>query len=264
MPRDPRPFVTYPINYTGHPRVESLSDPAFRVWHEMMDHSRVHGLDGVILQPVAEKRWPKKALAELVRGVDERPLVSLSDGAYRIRSYDEHQFTTADAQALSKKRADAGREGGKAKAAARQAPSNGLASATPGGWQNLAESELDLTELDLTDIANLPASSPDSTVRAEGLDHQVVNVIRERNEAAITRAAELGIKDPTAVWDRLERTLAGRITLPDAVRLAAVILDRSPTFVSKPDAYIATACRQSADEVRTWAEQIDVQIGAAA
>jgi hypothetical protein len=170
MPRDPRPFVTYPINYTGHPRIEALSDPAFRAFHEMNDHSRVQGLDGVIPTIVARKRWSKKALAELVAGIDDRPLVVLTDESYVLRSYDEHQFTTADVEALRTKRADAGKAGGKAKASAMQSDSKGLASASEKGWQNLAESESELEIDPLTDMTNDPESSPDPNVRARGLD----------------------------------------------------------------------------------------------
>lgn len=259
MPRDPRPFVTYPVNYTSHPRIESLSDPAFRVWHLMMDYSRVHGLDGRIPQPIADKRWAKRAIAELVRGIDDRPLVALADGVYVIRSYAEHQFTTEDAAALREKRANAGRAGGKAKANAKQGDGNPLASATENGWQNLAESESEL-EVELertTDTAQLPKSSPDPNVRAKGLD-PLQELIHEKEELATERAAILGIRNPTAAHTRLQTALSARITLLTAIDLAAVILDKAKGNVIDPDAYLARAC-QKPDEIRQHFANLDAE-----
>lgn len=160
MPRDQRPYVTYPINYTGHPRIEGLSDPAFRVFHEMNDYARVHRLDGSIPAVVARKRWPAKVLDELVRGIDDRPLVVFTDGRYFLRSYSEHQFTTADEEELRRKRAEAGSKGGKAKATAQQAASAALASARPPRWQNLAESKskLDVDSDEASRLALDPAA----------------------------------------------------------------------------------------------------------
>lgn len=158
MPRDPRPYVTYPINYTGHPRIEGLSDPAFRVFHEMNDYSRVHRLDGNIPAVVARKRWPSKLLDELVRGIDDRPLIIFADGRYVIRSYAEHQFTTADEEELRTKRAEAGSKGGKAKALAQQNASAALASARPPGWQNVAESKLEVDSDEAPELALDPAA----------------------------------------------------------------------------------------------------------
>lgn len=152
MPRDPRPWIAYPLNYTSHPRLEGLSDAAFRVFHQMNDYSRIHGLDGVIPAQIAVKRWRVKVLAELVAGIDDRPLVTLTDAGYFLRSYAEHQFTTTDAADLTKKRAAAGAIGGKAK----QEASKRLASATANGVaktkQNVADIEIEIEETTSKDV----------------------------------------------------------------------------------------------------------------
>ena len=130
MPRDPRPYLTYPVGYTTHPRWELHSDAAFRALHEMQDYSRSLLTDGRIDRRVAERRWPKKVLAELLAGIDDRPLLVLDGDVYVLRSYAEHQMTAADVEDLRSKRATAGRKGGIARASAR-ANAEALAKQSP-------------------------------------------------------------------------------------------------------------------------------------
>lgn len=126
MPRDPRPYLTYPVGYTQHPRWELLSDKAFRALHEMQDYCRQNRTDGRIDLRAAERRWPKKILDELVTGIDDRPLVVVDDSGYVIRSYAEHQMTEKDFEDLHEKRARAGRIGGRRSGIKRQALASGL------------------------------------------------------------------------------------------------------------------------------------------
>lgn len=137
MPRDRRLYMTFPIDFDEHPKVEALSDGAFRAFVSMNGYSRRHDLDGSIPAALARKKWKPRVLAELVASHPERPLVLLEDGVYVIRDYAEHQFTTADLADLKEKRSKAGALGGAAKAAARakQTGNNGLASATANAKQ---------------------------------------------------------------------------------------------------------------------------------
>lgn len=131
MPRDRRLYMTFPIDFDEHPKVEALSDGAFRAFVSMNGYSRRHDLDGSIPALLARKKWKPRVLDELVASHPERPLVLLEDGVYVIRDYAEHQFTTADLEDLKQKRSRAGALGGAAKAAAqaKQTGSKGLASA---------------------------------------------------------------------------------------------------------------------------------------
>lgn len=247
MPRDPRPFVTYPINYTSHPRVEGMSDPAFRVWHSMMDYSRVHGLDGRIPQAIAEKRWAKRVLLELVTGIDDRPLVSLSAGVYSIRSYEEHQFTTGDARALSEKRANAGRAGGKATANAKQGAGNRPANARANGWQNEAESESEL-KLDPTDRANPSGASPEIPAR----DSEPLSEITQQ------RAHRAGIKNLAKVTASFEAVIGTRVAPLGAVLLVEEFAARANGPIRNVEAYIATVCSDTPDDVRWQHDRLDI------
>lgn len=118
MPRDPRPYLTYPVGYSTHPRWELLSDGAFRALHEMQDYSRSLLTDGRVDCRVADRRWKRRFLDEILAGIDDRPLMILDGDTYVIRSYADHQMTAADVEDLRQKRSDAGRKGGIARASA--------------------------------------------------------------------------------------------------------------------------------------------------
>lgn len=118
MPRDPRLYMTFPIDFDEHPKVEPLSDAAFRTFVAMNGYSRRQKLDGRIPAVVARKRWRVRTLTELVNSDPVRPLVLIDGDAYVIRDYAEHQFTTSDEAELHERKARAGSAGGRAKARA--------------------------------------------------------------------------------------------------------------------------------------------------
>lgn len=125
MPRDQRLFMTFPIDFWTHPKVARLSDSAFRAFVEANGHSRMRETDGVLEADDAEFLWKPEVLSELVKSHPSRPLmIRLESGEYMLRDYAEHQFTKADRDELSQKRAEAGRLGGKARASAKQVLSN--------------------------------------------------------------------------------------------------------------------------------------------
>lgn len=110
MPRDQRLYMTFPIDFWTHPKVARLSDAAFRAFVESNGHSRMRETDGVLEADDAEFLWPPEVLAELVKSHPLRPLmVRDGSGNYVLRDYAEHQFTKADREELTEKRARAGR-----------------------------------------------------------------------------------------------------------------------------------------------------------
>lgn len=111
MPRDARLYMTFPNDYWMHPKVEMLSDAAFRAFVEMNGYSRMQNLDGRIPAANAVRRWGQASLDELVASHFDRPLIILEGSDYVIREYAKHQQTTEAQAELSRKRADAGRSG---------------------------------------------------------------------------------------------------------------------------------------------------------
>jgi hypothetical protein len=245
MPRDPRPYTTYPLNYSTHPRFEGLTDAAFRTFHEMQDYSRVHGLDGLVPVAHARKKWRRRALDELVRGAPgtDRPLVELQEGGYFIRSYEEHQFTTADAAALREKRAAAGAAGGRAKAGKRVASARGSGKQT--GWQNVAESE---SELEETDKRDFPGPLTQGDGQPEPTDEEFI----------AEQAATVGIRNLARIRKALDLALPNPHTHPisdaQAIDLTRAVISLATSPVRSVEAYVEKACVNSPDEVRAQFE----------
>lgn len=238
MPRDPRPYVTYPLGYTSHPRWELLSDAAFRAMHEMQDVMRQQGLDGRMLIAQAERRWRKRVLAELVAGIDDRPLLVREGDHYVVRSYAEHQFTTADAEALRKKRAEAGRAGGLASGSSRRSKAEALAS--DNGKQNEPESESKSeSKSGQTDITHHPENVTKVDARAGDDDTIIVEWF-----------AGMGFPSHRLRVLAAIRGVLGPIPAAECVDVAAGIAELSVEHIRHLASYVETACLQSPGEVR--------------
>lgn len=155
MPRDARLYMTFPIDFDEHPKIELLSDAAFRAFVAMNGYCRRQRLDGKIPAAIATKRWNRKVLTELLASHDERPLLLLDADTYILRSYADHQFTTEDEEALRSARAIAGAKGGKAKAKALAIASQ-VQEQTP--LQNVARSGIGIDNTDLGASSYVPDS----------------------------------------------------------------------------------------------------------
>jgi hypothetical protein len=210
----------------------------------MQDYCRTNNTDGKIARVLAEKRWPKKVLAELVTGVDDRPLVVLEEDTYLFRSYAEHQLTAADIEDLRQKRSASGAKGGRASALARaNASETGKQSAS----KKEAESKSKEKSESLTDMtkdnesSHLPRSEPNRL-----------------DESARVSAKAMGIKDPAKVAEMLVRATKQPMTLAGAVDLAQAIMSKAKGRVTRVDAYIATVCRDTPGEVESAYFDLDI------
>lgn len=242
MPRDQRLYMTFPIDFDEHPKVEGLSDAAFRAFVSMNGYSRRQGLDGVIPVGTARRRWKVKALDELCKSHPERPLVVETAEAYVIRDYAEHQLTTDDIEMLRLKRAEAGSKGGKSSALARaNASANGKQPASKIQAESESESELEI------DVTYLHESSH-------------LNRPPERDSDPINLSAKLaGIRDLRAVRVLLETTTAQSVSDTGAVMLVQAITSKSKRSVADVDAYVATVCRNSPAEVQQAYFDLDIE-----
>lgn len=248
MPRDPRLYMTFPIDFDEHPKVEPLSDAAFRTFVSMNGYSRRQRLDGRIPAVVARKRWRVKALDELVNSHPEKPLVVFDDSVYLIRDYDEHQFTTADEKKLHDDKARAGAKGGRAKAAA-------VAGAKHQPKQNLAGSESGLGTLDVT---YNPGSVTEVDAGAEGIDRSLIDLLAEKRERAALAADRLGIKHLPAIREEFEIAAGIHMTLGGAVELAGALLSMSKDPVDRPDAYLMSICKKTPENVKGICQSLDI------
>lgn len=122
MPRDQRLYMTFPNDMHRHPKLVRLSVEARWAFIEMNGEARLADNDGLFTAEDALYYWSAELLAELCRSHPTRPLVVHDEAAntYLIRDYAEHQQTRAEREALSEKRANAGRIGGRRQASAKQ------------------------------------------------------------------------------------------------------------------------------------------------
>jgi hypothetical protein len=137
MPRDQRPFITLHDGMPEHPKIEALSDAAFRLLVSTWCWCNRNRTNGMVAQTSWDKRGTKRARKELI----DAGLADVVDGGVVMHDYLEHQRSAEEIDELSAKRREAGKKGGKAKA-------NALASAKQELKQNagkaVAEQEEEL------------------------------------------------------------------------------------------------------------------------
>lgn len=110
---DERTYIRVHDGMPDHPKVEPLSDAAFRLLVNTWCWSSRQLTDGRIKEASWVKRGTPKTRAELVTaGLVEE----VEPGIYQMHDYLEHQRSAAQVAALREKRRAAGSMGGKAKA----------------------------------------------------------------------------------------------------------------------------------------------------
>jgi len=142
MPRDPRLYITVHNGMPDHPKIEGLSDGAFRLLVTAWCWCSRNLTDGFIKATSWDMRGTAKARRELIAA----GLVETVDGGVRMHDYTEHQRTAEEVQDLRSKRADAGRKGGLAKQANRVASATAVAKQT--GSKHVADTDTDKEELE--------------------------------------------------------------------------------------------------------------------
>lgn len=261
MVRDKRLFMTFPIDFWMHPKVEPLSDAAFRAFVEMNGYSRMQDTDGVITARVAEKRWGVEVLDELIATHPERPLVLRQGDEYVLRDYAQHQQTRADREALVARNTANGRKGGRPRKT--QSVTDSVTNSVGGPGADLKptqkqsqESESEL-EIDGLDSYRFTKSTSVTNARAREAD-DLSEFISHKKAQALAAADRLGITDLFSVRERLETVCGENMTLGGAVMLASSILAKATHPVRDPEAYLATVCRKTPDEVRDGFVQLDI------
>jgi hypothetical protein len=148
-----------------HPKVDGLSDAAFRLLVTMWCWCSRHLTDGKIPKATWEKRGKEKVRSELVTA----GLVDMIDGGVQMHDYTDHQRTAEEVKQLREARREAGRMGGIAKAkkvanAKASATANAIANDKQTGSKAVPETETD-TEV-LTNVSTLGARIPRSNGKA--------------------------------------------------------------------------------------------------
>lgn len=104
-------YIRVDVLLPEHPKIEGLSDKAFRVLVELWCYCGRNHTDGI----VSEKRWKAtgtpRARAELVKAGLAEPRPGEGCVMHDFVGPDGHQRTKADIDELSTRRAQAGRRG---------------------------------------------------------------------------------------------------------------------------------------------------------
>jgi hypothetical protein len=258
MPRDKRLYMTFPIDFHRHPKLLRLPVEVRWTFVEMNGEARIADNDGVFEADEAEFMWPVDHLAALCASHPSRPLVVRAGSTYVIRDYAEHQLTHEDRERLAEVSRANGAKGGRPRKNPdeTQTKPSRVANGTqtePGLTQPFAESKSKSeTEKNLTDMGHDTQSSPDLTSARGGLD--------EVSEIVVQKARNAGVRDIRKLYPILARTITGHLSPAAAVELAQVIADRSQHPVKDVDAYVATACRKSPEDVQHWYDTCDLGV----
>lgn len=244
MPKDKRLYMTFPNGFWMHPKIRPLTDNAFRVFVEINGYSRLEDLDGRVPVTLAQSMWRKKALDELCTNHPDRPSLTVDGPDYVIWNYGEHQLTRADREEESARNSENGRKGGRPRSANRT-------ETDPVSVRQAkkSQSQSQESEIDLDDVKQHTQSSHVGDAVASETDI---------SDVVVAKAKRAGITDVAAVRGYLASVVDGPLTLMGSIELAVAITARSKTPVQRVDAYIATACRKSPDDVRWDYERLDL------
>lgn len=149
--KDTRLFARIDLDYADHPKIDRLSDAAFRAHVEMILYARKYMTDGVIPKRFAN-RVATDSLSELLANDADSPsLIDLGDGTYLLHGYADMNETRAEIERRSRANTENGRRGGLAKKrlANRTAKRVATDSLSEKGSENVAETETE-TETDIS------------------------------------------------------------------------------------------------------------------
>ena len=106
-------FAKLSLDYADHPKIQALSDTAFRLHVELMLYCRKYLTDGRVPNRVAN-RMGSEAVSELMTNSGDNPsLTQNSDGSYQLYGYSDNQETKADVDARRLVNGQNGRRGGR-------------------------------------------------------------------------------------------------------------------------------------------------------
>lgn len=104
-------YIRVDVLMTEHPKIEGLSDKAFRALIDLWCYCARQRSDGTVPGP-RWRRVPPKARAELIgAGLADPLLTDDPDSGVTMHDYLEHQRSRDDIDELAAKRAEAGRRG---------------------------------------------------------------------------------------------------------------------------------------------------------
>ncbi|WP_144627593.1 hypothetical protein [Arthrobacter woluwensis] len=101
--KDPRPFIAVHDDIVNHPKIEALSDPAFRHLIRLWGYANKFKTDGIITELKAKEKGLKvfKELTTAAWPGAEPLLKPLGDGRWECHDYLRHNRSAAELQELA-------------------------------------------------------------------------------------------------------------------------------------------------------------------
>lgn len=240
MPKDPRLYMTFPIDMHRHPKITRLDVAVRWAFVEMNGEARIADNDGVFAKDDAEFTWGHDVLDALVNSHPSRPLVVRTADSYVIRDYAEHQETRATREERRARNAKNGAMGGRPKKnpEVTDSVSSGLGVGTesqPNETQTKAESESESEDY----YSRSKSQSLDNRAREET---DTLSAVQEK------MAARAGI-DVTRIQAKVNDQLGVRITKLSALALSNHILDKAAKPPDRPTSYVLGSISRSPAEI---------------
>lgn len=110
---DIRLYAQITLDFAENPKIECLSDAAFRQFIEALLWSRRQLTDGFITESSAAKRFTPEVIQELTTNHPTKPTLRRVAGGYQIHDFAEHQTTNADIEAKREAAKINGQKGGR-------------------------------------------------------------------------------------------------------------------------------------------------------
>lgn len=245
MPRDPRLYMTFPIDIHRHPKLRNQPAEVKWAFIEMNGEARLADNDGRFTKEDAEFLWSIELLDALVRTHPTRPLVYREEdgGDYVIRDYAEHQETRAARAARAEKNRANGAKGGRPRKNPEETDPkpSGLrvgSDSQANGTQHKAESESESEDF------YSPSKSQSRDTRA-----RVSTDAIEVPEMTRRLAAQRGITSLRSVVDAIHRHTSAQVDAVQAFQVAIWILDKAKNTPAAPQRYVTGAIAKSAAEI---------------
>lgn len=254
--KDPRIWIKVAVDLPDAPKVEALSDGAFRALIEMLCYSRDKLTDGVLRDRIAEKRWGRH-LEELCTNDDENPSLIRVEGGYKLHDYEKHQETRADVEARKARLRANGAKGGRP----RKPRNNQLGSETETNLVTNLDTNLDTYlggNLGTYEKAESRVQSPEGlsiktlSSQSSSTRARELSTDPETNKVLMEKAGSCGFTEPGQVWALMEELKArcDRDIEPYQVfNLIKSIVNKSKVDVRNPLAYALTAIENDPTEI---------------
>lgn len=113
--KDPRPFIAVHDDIVNHPKIEALSDKAFRHLIRLWGHSNKFGTDGVLSEAKVKEQGARvfKELTSPAWPGAEPLIQQQQDGWWVCHDYLNHNPSAAELEAIREKNRANGAKGGR-------------------------------------------------------------------------------------------------------------------------------------------------------